>query len=58
MLRGAVPRLENADALISSLFDKVCGFGEIQQYLDDSSVEEIWINAPDEILWLALGNLN
>lgn len=49
MLRGVVPRLENADSLISSLFDKVCGFGEIQQYLDDSSVEEIWINAPDEI---------
>ncbi|WP_326502512.1 CpaF family protein [Rothia nasimurium] len=49
MLRGIVPRLENADSLISSLFDKVCGFGEIQQYLDDSSVEEIWINAPDEI---------
>lgn len=49
MLRGVVPRLENADSLISSLFDKVCGFGEIQQYLDDSSIEEIWINAPDEI---------
>ncbi|MGV3103004.1 CpaF family protein [Rothia sp. 32237D007AR] len=49
MLRGAVPRLENADTLMSTLFDKVCGFGEIQQFLDDSSVEEVWINAPDEI---------
>ncbi len=31
------------------LHDEICGFGVIQPFLDDESVEEIWINSPDEI---------
>lgn len=49
MMRGLVPRIEGTDQLVGTLFDRICGFGEIQQYLDDSSVEEIWINSPTEI---------
>ncbi len=49
MLRGLVPRIENTDEMVTVLFDKVCGFGEIQRYLDDPTIEEIWINSPTEI---------
>lgn len=49
MMRGLVPRIESTDQLVGTLFDRICGFGEIQQYLDDSTVEEIWINSPTEI---------
>lgn len=49
MMRGIVPRIENTGQLVNTLFDRVCGFGEIQQYLDDPSIEEIWINSPTEV---------
>lgn len=49
MLHGAVPRVENFESLASHLFDRVCGFGELQRYLDDPTVEEIWINSPTEV---------
>ena len=35
--------------MIQRLHDEICGFGVIQPFLDDESVEEIWINSPDEI---------
>ncbi|MCW2539222.1 MAG: Type secretion system protein [Frankiales bacterium] len=31
------------------VFDEVAGFGPLQQYLDDPSVEEIWVNRPDRV---------
>ena len=31
------------------LDDTLTGLGPLQQYLDDPSVEEIWINAPDKV---------
>ena len=31
------------------VFDAVAGFGALQPLLDDPAVEEIWLNAPDEI---------
>lgn len=49
MMRGLVPRLEDVDSLAALLFDRVCGFGDIQKYLDDPEIEEIWINSPSEI---------
>lgn len=49
MMRGLVPRIESNAQLVNALFDRVCGFGEIQQYLDDPSIEEIWINSPTEV---------
>lgn len=49
MLRGIVPRVDNLAPLHHVLFDRVCGFGEIQKFLDDPDVEEIWINSPTEV---------
>ena len=36
-------------ALRRHLDDTLTGLGPLQQYLDDPSVEEIWINAPDKV---------
>ena len=49
MLRGIVPRVDNLAPLHHVLFDRVCGFGEIQKFLDDPDIEEIWINSPTEV---------
>lgn len=48
-LLGAVPPLVHAEAVRKSVFDAVAGFGELQPFLDDPAVEEIWINSPSEI---------
>ena len=47
-LLGAVPLLGGADAR-KTVFDAVAGFGALQPLLDDPSIEEVWINAPDEV---------
>ena len=31
------------------MFDAVAGFGPLQKYLDDPTVEEIWINEPTKV---------
>ncbi|GAB3283321.1 hypothetical protein GCM10027449_26220 [Sinomonas notoginsengisoli] len=46
-LLGAVPPLGSLDVARKSLLDSVAGFGPIQPLLDDPSIEEIWLNAPD-----------
>ena len=33
---------------MKSVLDAVAGFGPLQQYLDDPTVEEIWINEPSQ----------
>ncbi|NUP75272.1 MAG: CpaF family protein [Sinomonas sp.] len=48
-LLGAVPPLGAADRVRQLVFDSVAGFGALQPLLDDATVEEIWINAPDEV---------
>ena len=45
-LRGSVPRLENVDTVAKTLHDLIIGFGPLQPFLDDDSIEEIWINEP------------
>lgn len=35
--------------LLNQLELELVGFGTLQQYLDDSTIEEIWINRPNEI---------
>jgi len=35
--------MDHAHAACAS-FDAVAGFGPLQQYLDDPTVEEVWIN--------------
>lgn len=48
-LRGVVPHLADLDAASKVLHDLVIGFGPLQQYLDDDSIEEIWVNQPSMI---------
>lgn len=37
------------DACIRDVLAAVAGYGALQPYLDDPTVEEVWINAPDRI---------
>ena len=34
---------------VKQLLDAVAGLGPLQQYLDDETVEEIWINQPGKV---------
>ena len=47
--RVSLPDAGERSVVIQRLHDEICGFGVIQPFLDDESVEEIWINSPDEI---------
>ncbi|WP_228008189.1 hypothetical protein [Rothia terrae] len=49
MIKGALPLIDNLVNAQRWLIDSICGFGELQQYLDDPTVEEIWINSPHEV---------
>src|SRR5690625_4548170 len=48
-LAGSLPILRDPDAAIQTLQDSISGLGPIQQYMDDPSVEEIWINNPSQV---------
>lgn len=48
-LTGAVPGLDDIEAITQDVFDAVAGFGPLQRYLDDESVEEIWVNEPGRV---------
>ena len=48
-LRGHVPPLLDPEAATKAVVDAVAGLGPLQQYLDDETVEEIWINSPDQV---------
>ena len=40
---GTLPQLVDARLAARHVFDAVAGFGPLQKYLDDPTVEEIWI---------------
>ncbi|MHA7134028.1 CpaF family protein [Oerskovia turbata] len=46
---GAVPPLADPPSAVRAVLDAVAGLGPLQQYLDDPSVEEIWINSPAQV---------
>lgn len=46
---GRVPGLGNGDQLARQFRDAITGLGPLQQYMDDPSVEEIWINQPNQV---------
>ncbi|MDQ1288625.1 MAG: pilus assembly protein CpaF [Actinomycetota bacterium] len=46
---GALPPLPAADVAVKRVLAEVAGFGPLQAYLDDPSVEEIWINEPGKV---------
>lgn len=45
LVGGLVPLADRKETH-RALLESVAGFGPLQPYLDDPSVEEIWINAP------------
>lgn len=48
-LVSGLPRLGDSAGVSRAVFDAVAGFGPLQRYLDDPSVEEIWINEPGRV---------
>ncbi len=55
-LRGQVPPLVDRTATGKALEDAVGGLGPLQQYLDDDAVEEIWVNAPEQVFVARAGS--
>lgn len=48
-LSGALPPLADPEHTLRSVLDSVAGFGPLQPYLDDPTVEEIWVNEPGRV---------
>ena len=48
-LAGALPVLRDPEQIKQTLLDSISGLGPLQQYMDDPTVEEIWINNPQQI---------
>lgn len=46
---SALPPLGEASVAARAVYDVVVGFGPLQPFLDDSGVEEIWINEPGRV---------
>lgn len=45
----ALPPLADASSAVKKVLAQLTGFGPLQQYFDDPSVEEIWINEPGKV---------
>jgi pilus assembly protein CpaF len=48
-LTGGVPALADEGETIRDVVDAVAGFGPLQRFLDDPTVEEIWVNEPGRV---------
>jgi pilus assembly protein CpaF len=48
-LTGAVSPVGDPEAVVEELLARVAGFGPLQRYLDDPTVEEIWVNDPSRV---------
>jgi pilus assembly protein CpaF len=48
-LSGTVPPVADPTAVVEELVARVAGFGPLQRYLDDPTVEEVWINEPSRV---------
>ena len=48
-LHGGLPSLGDPRLAVHSILAVVAGYGPLQQYFDDSAVEEIWINEPKRV---------
>jgi pilus assembly protein CpaF len=44
-----VPDIPDTDDAVRAVSDRVSGYGALQPLLDDPTIEEIWINAPDRL---------
>lgn len=41
--------IDDEDACVREVLATVAGYGPLQPYLDDPTVEEVWLNAPDRV---------
>ncbi|WP_029087994.1 CpaF family protein [Brevibacterium album] len=48
-LSGSLPVLTDSEAVRQAVLDGISGFGAIQRYLDDPTVEEVWLNGPQAV---------
>lgn len=48
-LTGVVAPVSDPDDVVEELVARVSGFGPLQRYLDDPTVEEVWINDPSRV---------
>jgi pilus assembly protein CpaF len=48
-LSGVVTPVDDQPAVLEELLARVAGFGPLQPYLEDPTVEEIWINDPARV---------
>jgi pilus assembly protein CpaF len=48
-LTGQVAPVAEPSAVVGELVARVSGFGPLQQFLDDPTVEEVWINDPTRV---------
>ncbi|WP_051217826.1 CpaF family protein [Nocardioides insulae] len=48
-LTGAVAPVDDPEAVVGELVARVSGFGPLQPFLDDPTVEEIWVNDPSRV---------
>ena len=48
-MHGGLPTLGDPTAAAKAVWDTVAGFGPLQQYFDDPSIEEFWINEPSRV---------
>jgi pilus assembly protein CpaF len=46
---GSLPQLVDQRLAARQVFDAVAGFGPLQKYLDDPTIEEVWINEPTKV---------
>ncbi|MEO7288307.1 MAG: hypothetical protein ABI140_15410 [Jatrophihabitantaceae bacterium] len=46
---SALPALDDPRAVAKTVLDRVAGFGPLQPFFEDPSVEEIWINEPGRV---------
>lgn len=56
LVGGLVPLADRKETH-RTLLESVAGFGPLQPYLDDPSVEEIWINEPGRVVNCILESL-
>lgn len=56
LARGLMP-VDDESAAVREVLAAVAGFGPLQAYLDDPTVEELWINAPDTV-YVARGGVS
>jgi pilus assembly protein CpaF len=48
LARGLVP-IDDEAGCVRDVLAQLSGFGPLQPYLDDPTIEEVWLNAPDRV---------